>query len=249
MSQYYIARIRYQNPLPPPPFPPKLVNIPTPIDPYTTPEYTSTLAQSQPPNIDIDVEGGMPLDLSIIPGLFEGDESGDYSLSLRIRNSCTGLYADPMRADLHPRDRALLKTPETATTPSRSHSHIAVPFLRRTEYIAAEKHSTPTNTGNILRGTRRPSLQVAQKELDHVFEDPEAQQQMVEQMFKDVDVDWVGRKHPKKRGVECVDSWEVLPDRGRLGQLLLLMRFQDDHISNSPVYPHLQKALCILSGG
>jgi RNA polymerase II-associated factor 1 len=76
MSQYYIARIRYQNPLPPPPFPPKLVDIPTPIEPYTTAEYTSTLAQHQPPNIDIDAEGGMPLDLAIIPGLFEGDESG-----------------------------------------------------------------------------------------------------------------------------------------------------------------------------
>jgi RNA polymerase II-associated factor 1 len=76
MSQYYIARIRYQNPLPPPPFPPKLLNIPTPIDHYTTPEYTSTLAQQQPQNIDIDAEGGMPLDLAIIPGLFEGDESG-----------------------------------------------------------------------------------------------------------------------------------------------------------------------------
>lgn len=80
MSQYYIARIRYQNPLPPPPFPPKLLDIPTPIDPYTTPEYTSTLAQSQPANIDIDVEGGMPLDLSIIPGLFEGDESGSLQI-------------------------------------------------------------------------------------------------------------------------------------------------------------------------
>jgi RNA polymerase II-associated factor 1 len=76
MSQYYIARIRYQNPLPPPPFPPKLLNIATPIDPYTTPEYTSTLAAQQPANIDLDAEGGMPLDLAIIPGLFEGDESG-----------------------------------------------------------------------------------------------------------------------------------------------------------------------------
>jgi RNA polymerase II-associated factor 1 len=76
MSQYYIARIRYQNPLPPPPFPPKLLNIATPIDPYTTPDYTATLAQQQPPTIDIDVEGGMPLNLAIIPGLFEGDESG-----------------------------------------------------------------------------------------------------------------------------------------------------------------------------
>ena len=143
-----------------------------------------------------------------------------------------GLYADPLKAELHPRDRALLKTPETATTPSRSHSHIAVPFLRRTEYIASEKHSTPSSTGNILRGTRRPSLQVAQQQLDNVFEDPTAQARMTEEMFKEVDKDWIGKEHPKKRGVKCVDSWEVLPDRGRIGQAFLLMRFQDDNISN-----------------
>jgi RNA polymerase II-associated factor 1 len=233
MSQYYIARIRYQNPLPPPPFPPKLLNIPTPIDPYTTPEYTSLLAQQQPPNIDIDAEGGMPLDLAIIPGLFEGDESGT---SPTIYDTyCLGLYSDPLKGELHPKDKALLKSPESATTPSRSHSHIAVPFLRRTEYIATEKHSTPTTTGNILRGTRRPSLQVAQQELDNVFEDPSAQIRMIEQMFKDAETDWIGKEHPKKRGVTCVDSWEVLPDRGRIGQALLLMRFQDDNISNSNV--------------
>lgn len=140
-----------------------------------------------------------------------------------------------MKADLHPKDRALLKTPETATTPSRRHSHIAVPFLRRTEYIASEKHVTPTSTGNILRGTRRPSLQVAQQELDNVFEDPTAQIRLTEQMFKEVEGDWIGKTHPRKRGVTCVDSWEFLPDRTRLGQAFLLMRFQDDNISASTV--------------
>jgi RNA polymerase II-associated factor 1 len=208
-----------------------LLDIATPIDPYTTPEYTSTLVQQQPANIDLDAEGGMPLDLAIIPGLFEGDESGMSFSCILI----PGLYADPLKGDLHPRDRALLKTPESATTPSRSHSHIAVPFLRRTEYIASEKHSTPQSTGNILRGTRRPSLQVAQQELDNVFEDPTAQIRLTEKMFKDVEGDWIGKSHPRKRGVTCVDSWEVLPDRTRLGQAFLLMRFQDDHISTDKV--------------
>src|SRR5262245_14039635 len=142
-----------------------------------------------------------------------------------------GLYGDPL-AELEVQDRALLKTPESASTPVRQHSHVAVPFLRRTEYIAAEKHSTPPSaTGNILRGTRRPSLKVAQQELDHVFEDPEVQIRMTEQMFKDVDRDWINAEHPRKRGVKCVDSWELLPDRSRIGQAFLLMRFQDDHIS------------------
>ena len=143
-----------------------------------------------------------------------------------------GLYPDPFKGELHPKDKALLKTPESATTPHRS-SHIAVPFLRRTEYIATEKHGTMTPTQNILRGTRRPSLQVAQRELDEAFEDPQTQVNMIEQMFKEVESNtWIGKQHPKKKGVTCVDSWEVLPDRGRIGQALLLMRFQDDNITS-----------------
>lgn len=68
-----------------------------------------------------------------------------------------------------------------------------------------------------------------------MFEDPEAQARMIEQMFKEGDHEWVGKEHPKKRGITCVDSWELLPDQERIGQALLLMRFQDDHISNSNV--------------
>ena len=151
-----------------------------------------------------------------------------------------GLYADPLKGDLHPKDRALLKTPESGTTPSRSQAHIAVPFLRRTEYIASEKHATPTSstTGNVLRGTRRPSLQVAQQELDELYENPEAQVRTVEETFRSVGrrEDWVGKAHSRKRGVACVDSWEVLPDRERVAQEFLLVRIQDDHISNTNVH-------------
>lgn len=140
---------------------------------------------------------------------------------------------------MHPKDKALLKTPESATTPSRSHSHIAVPFLRRTEYIASEKHATPTSssTANVLRGTRRPSQQLAQQELDELYDDPAAQVRTVEETFRRVGrrEDWVGKKHPRKRGVTCLDSWEVLPDRDRVAQEFLLVRIQDDHISNTNV--------------
>jgi Paf1 len=141
-----------------------------------------------------------------------------------------------LKGELDPKDRALLKNPESATTPHRSSSHVAVPFLRRTEYIASEKASQQTSTQNILRGTRRPSLQVAQQELDQVFEDPQAQIQMINKMFKDVETtDWIGKPHPKKKGITCIDSWDILPDRGRIGQAMLLMRFQDDNITSVSV--------------
>ena len=79
VHQDYIARIRYSNVLPPPPNPPKLLDMPGTglLDSqYTTPAFASRLAREQPLNIETDAEMGMPIDLVGLPGVFDGDESG-----------------------------------------------------------------------------------------------------------------------------------------------------------------------------
>jgi hypothetical protein len=83
--QDYIARIRYSNTLPPPPNPPKLLDIPgTGIasNNYTSASYALKLAREQPLNIEADAELGMPIDLVGLPGVFDGDESGMPTLAL-----------------------------------------------------------------------------------------------------------------------------------------------------------------------
>lgn len=78
VHQDYIARIRYSNALPPPPNPPKLLDIPNTglaSGQYTTPGFASRLSRDQPLNIEADAELGMPLDLVGMPGIFDGDES------------------------------------------------------------------------------------------------------------------------------------------------------------------------------
>jgi hypothetical protein len=78
IHQDYIARIRYSNALPPPPNPPKLLDIPNTglaSGQYTAPGFASRLAREQPLNIEADAELGMPLDLVGMPGVFDGDES------------------------------------------------------------------------------------------------------------------------------------------------------------------------------
>lgn len=80
VHQDYIARIRYSNALPPPPNPPKLLDIPgTGLagGQYTSAGYASRLARDQPLNIEADAELGMPIDLIGIPGIFDGDERGE----------------------------------------------------------------------------------------------------------------------------------------------------------------------------
>ena len=78
-TQDYIARIRYSNALPPPPCPPKLLDIPNTglsSGQYTSAGFASRLAREQPLNIEADAELGMPIDLVGIPGVFDQDESG-----------------------------------------------------------------------------------------------------------------------------------------------------------------------------
>lgn len=75
--QDYIARIRYENPLPPPPGAPKLLDIPMEgLSYYCSPAFASRMARQYPLNIEADAELGMPIDLVGIPGIFDGDESG-----------------------------------------------------------------------------------------------------------------------------------------------------------------------------
>ena len=74
--QDYIARIRYENSLPPPPGAVKLLNIPTAgMKYFTSAAFSSRLAREQPLNIEADAELGMHIDLVGIPGIFDGDES------------------------------------------------------------------------------------------------------------------------------------------------------------------------------
>lgn len=78
IHQDFIARVRFSNALPPPPHPPKLLNIPNTglsSGQYTAPGFASRLAREQPLNIEVDGELGMSLDLVGMPGVFDGEES------------------------------------------------------------------------------------------------------------------------------------------------------------------------------
>ena len=72
-----MVRVRYLNPLPPPPFPPKLFIIPTDINRLGEPSYLDHLAASTPLPMLVDSEMGMPLDLNSYEGIWDGDDRGE----------------------------------------------------------------------------------------------------------------------------------------------------------------------------
>ena len=69
-----LVRVRFQNPLPQPPFPPKLFNIPTDIHRLGESSYLEQLASNVPLPMLVDSEMGMSLDLNAYDGVWDGND-------------------------------------------------------------------------------------------------------------------------------------------------------------------------------
>ncbi|KAF8518949.1 RNA polymerase II-associated [Hysterangium stoloniferum] len=200
-----LVRVRYNNPLPSPPFPPKLVKIPTNPSRYARPEFTAELAYEAPLPMVIDAECGMPLDLGKWECLWEenADKSALNPSSLN-------------KPELDPEDQFLVsdnfampgqlsngQLPGTPSMNSPGPSTAHVPWLRKTEYISREGMH------------KSQSSQEAKAANDVVIDVSRAAQiRDIEASFPPVDepFDLTSLKHPNKPGVTAVESYEILPD-------------------------------------
>lgn len=220
--QDYIARIRYNNSLPVPIGPPKLLDIPnTAFAQYTDTSFASQLARAEPVNIEADSELGMPLDLVHISRVFEGDDSMLRPL-------------DPVPA-VDPRDRLLLRPaaslgkPTTRTATGGSN----VSFLRRTEYISAEQSRSSfksTTSGQLVaipaknrRTQQRPEdtdpvriLAAVMKGFDVANPNPDASADALQLAAGDkaaanAERNWKELKHPNKPGLKALETFPLLP--------------------------------------
>ncbi|KAK4186888.1 RNA polymerase II-associated protein 1 [Podospora australis] len=205
IHQDYIVRIRYSNALPPPPNPPKLLEIPNTglaSGQYTTPGFASRLAREQPLNIEADAELGMPLDLVGMPGVFDGDESS--------------IQASAIAPPIHPNDRLLLRPLSTLGKPKSRDQ--AVSFLRRTEYISSVAARPKPSDSVFLKPSaqnKRPEKRkLASPEPDKGT--PSWIKRRIEKSFEEAALMLADRsrvKHPSgKRGLKIIDAFPILPD-------------------------------------
>ncbi|KAG6075685.1 hypothetical protein E4U15_005518 [Claviceps sp. LM218 group G6] len=200
VHQDFIARIRYSNALPPPPNPPKLLDIPNTglaSGQYTTPGFASRLAREQPLNIEADAELGMPLDLVGMPGVFDGDERS--------------IQAPVQTPAVHPHDRPLLRPIAALGKPKVAEANVS--FLRRTEYISSTtpKRLDASNPRALLPKARRP-LRTAP---DAAADSPLAIKRKIDRSFETAQQDLkdVKRvKHPTKKHLKVVEAIPMLPD-------------------------------------
>ncbi|KAL0931917.1 RNA polymerase ii- paf1 [Colletotrichum truncatum] len=206
IHQDFIARIRYSNALPPPPNPPKLLDIPNTglaSGQYTTPGFASRLAREQPLNIEVDAELGMPLDLVGMPGIFDGDESS--------------IQAPSQPPPAHPHDRPLLR-PLSTLGRAKSSAESSVSFLRRTEYISSV---TPRKGGAATGAFINPKLKRPEKRRspEPDKDSPAAIKRKIEKSFESAErfVSNPSRhRHPSKPTVHLVQSYPLLPDHDAL---------------------------------
>lgn len=90
-----LVRVRYTNPLPPPPFPPKLIQTPTLLSRYARLEFTAGLAGVTPFPMVVDAECGMPLDLARWESIWDGpmgdDDPGTVSAFILFHKSAISI--------------------------------------------------------------------------------------------------------------------------------------------------------------
>ncbi|KAH9871795.1 hypothetical protein J1614_006052 [Plenodomus biglobosus] len=243
VHQDYIARIRYSNALPPPPCPPKLLDIPNTglsSGQYTSASFASRLAREQPLNIEADAELGMPIDLVGIPKVFDGDESA--------------IQAMPHPPPLSAADRALMRPPNALGKSNTAATGIT--FLRRTEYVTSSTTGgskfESSNSSNTMRLRRK--RKVAETSQDdptsiarHILKgfniaypadayngQDSAENLRAAESTSEERLAWNKPKNPKNPQLKLLDAypllpdWDATPDTGSY----MLFKFQAPPVNN-----------------
>ncbi|KAG8950175.1 hypothetical protein FRC03_012955 [Tulasnella sp. 419] len=202
-----LVKVRYTNPLPPPPFPPKLLNIPTDPKRYAKTEFTQQLSNDTPLPMVVDAELGMPLDLSHWDELWNGS-TGDSALNPS--------YKDAPPTD--PRDLFMLEG-FVGTSAGGSNSGINVSWLRKTEYISRDP------------GIRHGGPQEIKAPIDVPIDVSRASQlRSIEDSFPsstEENIDLSTLRHPTKKDVTAVETFEVLPDSDLWANSYDIFRFAE----------------------
>ncbi|KAF8239312.1 RNA polymerase II-associated protein [Tricholoma matsutake] len=210
-----LVRVRYSNPLPAPPCPPKLVDIPTNPMRYARPEFLDAVANETPLPMIVDAECGMPLDLGKWESLWEED-ADDSALNPDSHNLP---LLDPKDADLliDPTSSSgqYANGPSGANGPPTPLAH--VPWLRKTEYISRE---------GVLRSSNHEPKHVVSAPIDI---SRAAQLRDIEASFAacNDNLSLASIRHPNKPGVTVVESYEVLPDADIWPNQYDLFRFSE----------------------
>ncbi|BGP56466.1 hypothetical protein JCM8202v2_004086 [Rhodotorula sphaerocarpa] len=234
-----LVRVRYQNPLPAPPFPPKLLHIGTTPQRYATYDFLAPIQSERELPMILDAELGMPLEPGkAAPG--GATSTADYWLG--NRSAPPEIAAS---AALPDEDAFLLEEPDRTNagssnpasgpgTPGRANvtdvsKKVDVSWLRKTEYLSSEAGSRQALQA--LNG----NVKAQAAELDPLDRDGRAA--AIAATFDAAHVPLSELRHPTKRGVTAVESFDLLPDDDLWPLEYDLVRFGEDPTNIAPNEP------------
>ena len=198
--------------------PPKLLDIDTGgLAQYLTTSYASGLAKREEPNIEVDAEGGIPIDMIGVPGYFLGDESA--------------IMAPDSTPLLDPADMALMLTLDQLKSQGAKNN---VSFLRKTQYMTSTQMARGANDPFVRPSPRAQKVQTQkvppvpvsrddpenikrqiQKGFDLAYPDsipfnpPEAKANPITAQERDA---WRSPVHPDNPRLKPVEFYPIIPD-------------------------------------
>ncbi|TKY88938.1 hypothetical protein EX895_002179 [Sporisorium graminicola] len=244
-----IDRVRYPNPIPVPPYPPKLVKIPTEPSRYANPHFADRLSSQHPIPMTVDVHAGMPIDLANFQNLWEGD------LSEVVVSPTSQLDAQ----DLDDADAFLLQDfasnlPAAASSASASGAIGLITSLKATDDPATQatlqaaiqqRHAQSLGPGakatlaadDVTWLRRTEYLSAQQKNAQQQVQKPKvteridvsrgAQLAKIEKSFTDARKPLSSLVHPHKKGVKAEQVFDFLPDPETWATDYQVVRFID----------------------
>jgi RNA polymerase II-associated factor 1 len=215
----HIERIRYPNPLPLPPYPPKLLSIPTPSSRYADPRTFGTrLATAQPLPMVVDLEAGMPLNMSDFPQAWYTDQEIEVDDNLFPRLETADDVDDEdafLLSDLLGKLPSTAKNVGRGTVGATNTASGNVTWLRRTEYLGAEK-----------KKKEREAI-ASRSHIEQIDSSREAQLARIKESFEMANKPLSSIRHPTRPGLKAVEEHRLLPDPETWASRYDVFRFGD----------------------
>jgi RNA polymerase II-associated factor 1 len=215
----HIERIRYPNPLPLPPYPPKLLAIPTPSSRYADPRtFGSRLATAHPLPMVVNSEAGMPLNMTDFPQAWYTDQEieADENIFPQLASSDDVDAEDAfLLSDLLGKLPSSSNTLGRGTGTGKEIDKGQVTWLRRTEYLGAEKKR------------KEQSMLANRSQAEVIDSSREAQLAKIKEAFSMANQPLSAIRHPTKPGLRAVEEHQLLPDPDTWATRYDVFRFGD----------------------
>ncbi|ORX38474.1 RNA polymerase II-associated [Kockovaella imperatae] len=214
-----LLRVRYLNPIPQPPFPPKLFNLSTNVNRLGEPSYLDDLVSSTPLPMLVDSEMGMPVDLNVYERVWNGN---DEELGLAETQ------------DLAAEDLALIAPFEDVKPQINGSGSAAgstdVTWMRNSALF----------TRKAVSGSKSLTAIAKDEEVDA---STAAQIMSIEQTFSEFDSQDVTQlKHPdpKRSRLRVVEQYEILPEDEAWSNSYIMMRYPERPTASTSANPHAE---------